>query len=136
MAYLTLEQINYDMTYAPIDFEDEFKNRMKQEIVNYIKRLDTSTPLNTKKTNKNFKICDMNEMVVNHIDYALQQFADDADNCYDIYRKGTNLQYMAYWNTSPKSAQTHNGENHRATLREIFLKKKWNEDYINCLWIH
>ena len=133
MSYTPLNEINYNMTYAPLGFENEFKNRIVKEIINIIEKLDTSAPITHSRTNINNKLCDMNPKVLDYVISILNDFAGDGNSSYDIYRLGSNFEAMAYWNTPPKSADS---PNHRQFMKDSFLNYPLRMSYINFVCFH
>lgn len=123
-AYLSLDRINYDMTFAPLGFEDEFEERIINDIQNTIKNLDTK-----KTINRNIK----NKYLAYLVNYTLELFTNNEHNSrYDVYIKHT--YYLAGWNIPP--SKTNYGKNHREILKSCYLTVSyypWINDALDSL---
>tara|TARA_R110000796_G_scaffold23543_5_gene67348 strand:- start:2026 stop:2412 length:387 start_codon:yes stop_codon:yes gene_type:complete len=117
MSYLTIEEINSNPKYAPLDEEMWFFNRIQKEIHEIVKNLDITKKITRKTIGVYYKSI---ESLLNP--YFLENDGDDGQVYFEPnYRTGTNLEFFASWNQYPTNWKTRGCHYHRRNLKNALL---------------
>lgn len=115
---LTLNQINSNPIFAPIGFEEDFKQRIKNEIIETIKNLNVNKPI-TEKYNGIYA-----DFVESFIEMMLLE-----EKIVPMYRAGTRMSLYCYWNDKPVcGVKKLMREHYKKQILHLSTKiSEWNE---------
>ena len=113
-----IEKINYNIDYAPIGYEQEFKNRIKNDIKKIIENLDVSKTLKSKKQNLTL----IQQYIILFLEQEnLYNFEDDyaSENLYNSKVYDGDSKSFLKWND--KKSKYH--KNHRQKIKDILINR-------------
>lgn len=139
-----IEEINYNMKYAPLGEEEEFQQRIINDVIDIISRLNTNATLGAKV---NEKIMKNNYYLGYVIEDILDKFCELEDTDYKVYDKCYYIEKRqpAIWSTLKSNCikLTNDADiwskkikvnNHRELIKEKFLNYWDKENLIKeCL---
>tara|TARA_R100000329_G_scaffold149866_1_gene141399 strand:- start:1111 stop:1509 length:399 start_codon:yes stop_codon:yes gene_type:complete len=120
MTYLTLNEINTNSVYAPIGYEEEFAERIKNEILSTIKKMKVNRTFTQIKNKEHLNIIE--DLLCPYFLQNYQPYIREADysirNYQPHYRANCSQEYLATWNCRGE----YGGTFHRKDLKENLIE--------------
>ena len=135
MTYLTLAEINSNPIYAPLDYENEFLNRIKKEIHEIVKNLDITKTITFKHVGVHYEsinqLLDPNTLE-RYEEHSWRDYEPEEDfqpgsweDFQPEYRAGTtkgSTWFFASWNQKPERWKREGCHYHRNSLKSTLLR--------------